>query len=113
EAPLGDAIDGLAGAVEPACRRARSEHLLRWPDDLHGAEAAADAAGLEEAAQILSRVYVEVLDWAVGVLEDRTAAKGRFAPLRRLRARSAVEVPSLVVEELARTAEASEHEAAA
>ena len=86
---------------------------------------AAPAGASDEAAEVLSRAYVEVLEWAVGLLDDRAAARRtkaerpRLAPLRRLRARSAVEVPSLVAKDLTRGREPapqaapSEDEAAA
>ena len=64
--------------------------------------------GTDEGAEILSAAYVEVLEWAIALLDDRAAARRtkaerpRLRPLRRLRARSEVEVPPLVAEDLTR-----------
>src|SRR5204863_7737185 len=93
-----------SSGVEPRCLdwlTGLVEGQLAARIDALAATAAAGATG-----EALSRVYVEVLEWAVGLLDDRTAPRRtkherpRLAPLRRLRARSAVEVPSLVAEDL-------------
>src|ERR1051325_10303202 len=68
--------------VEPSC--------LNWLTSLVEARlatrvdelaAAAPSPGQEEAAEVLSRVYVEVLEWAIDVLDDR-AATGRGSSAR-------------------------------
>jgi hypothetical protein len=105
--------------VEPRC--------LEWLTRLVEAQlaqrvdAVAGAAALDEdeAAEALSHAYVEVLEWAVGLLDDRAGARRgkperpRLAPLRRLRARSEAAVPPLVAEGLGRVRRAGEDEAAA
>ena len=110
EARLSDRVDGFEFLVERACVSGRCDHLLVWPGDLPGAETAAVLEGQDEAARVLSRLYLNLLDWATGVLSDRTGKarasdRPRLPPLRRERPPSEIEVPGLVARELARTRE--------
>lgn len=105
EARLGDAIDALERGVERVCVSATAEHLRSWPHDREGAETIAVLDGREEAAQVLSRVYVDVLEWAIAVIGDRQRRDGRsvtrgLRPLRSDGQLSKVELPELVIEEL-------------
>jgi len=87
---------------------ARAEHLQSWPNDLGGAETAASLAGHGNAAQALSRLYADALDWACELLAERPRKRRLFQ--RALRQRSAglnrqVELPPLVREDLRRSGE--------
>jgi hypothetical protein len=110
QARLSDRVDGFEFLVERACVSGRCDHLRVWPGDLPGAETAAALEGREEAAHLLSRFYLDLLDWATGVLNDRmgktrASDRPRLPPLRQERPPSETEVPGLVAEELARTRE--------
>ena len=110
EARLSDRIDGFEFLIERACVSGRCDHHRIWPGDLPGAETAAVLEGREEAARVLSRLYLELLDWATGVLNDRmgkarASDRPRLPPLRRERPPSQLEVPGLVAQELARMRE--------
>jgi hypothetical protein len=82
-AALAERADGLEFALDPEQPSARAEHLREWPQDLPGAQTAAALAADEEAGRRAGLAYVDVLDWAVGVLEDRLAQAP--PPKRRLR----------------------------
>jgi len=80
--------------------------------------------GLDDAAEILSRAYVEVLEWAIDLLDDRAQAartateRPRLRPLRRLRPRRDAAIPEIVADDLLRVQDRSgrappEREAAA
>ncbi len=99
EARLAERVDGLTTAVE------RHD-------------------GLDDAAEILSRAYVEVLEWAIDLLDDRAQAartateRPRLRPLRRLRPRRDAAIPEIVADDLLRVQDRSgrappEREAAA
>jgi hypothetical protein len=110
EARLSDRVDGFEFLIEQACLSGRRDHLRMWPGDLPGAETAAVLEGREEAAQVLSRFYLDLLDWATGVLSDRVGKarasdRQRLPPPRRERPPSEIEVPGLVAEELTRIRE--------
>jgi hypothetical protein len=100
-----------ASGVEPGCLDWLTSLVeMRLAECVDGLAAAVPVGAPEEAAEILSRAYLEVVEWAVGVLDDRAAMRSarvgrpRLAPLRRLRPRSDVEVPPLVAEDLQRSA---------
>lgn len=108
-----------ASGVEPGCLDWLTSLVeRRLAECVDGLAAAVPAAAPEEASEILSRAYLEVVEWATGVLDDRTAARGtaggrpRLAPLRRLRGRADVEVPPLVAADLRRAGASSVDEAA-
>jgi hypothetical protein len=105
EAHLSERVDGLVFALEPECRAARESHLRRWPHDLAGAETAVCMAGEEAARQQISRLYVEVLEWACGLLEDRiarepTSLRSRLRSLRSGGPPAETQLPEPVAEGL-------------
>jgi len=105
ELRLADQVDRLEALVQRAGASAKAEHLQRWANDLSGAQAAAVCAGQDEAEQALSRVYVDVLDWACDLLGKRLYRQRVFRGLRELRpARppAEAELPALVAETLGR-----------
>jgi hypothetical protein len=108
-----------ATGVEPRCLEwltSLVEARLAERVDAFSRAAALDA---DEAVEALSHAYVEVLEWAVGLLDDRAGARRarserpRLAPLRRLRARSEAALPPVVAEHLSRAPHLGEDEAAA
>ncbi len=105
EASLSERVDGLEFVLERARVLAWAEHLRAWPHDLAGAETAATLAADEEAAQQVSRLYLDVLEWASGLLSDRlsqapSSLRPRLRPLRRERPPADLEVPALVADGL-------------
>ena len=102
---LSERAEGLEFVLDREQAAARAEHLREWPQDLAGAETAAALAADEESARRASLVYLEVLEWAIGLLDARITQEQR--PRRsRLRllghrpAESEVELPPLVEESL-------------
>jgi hypothetical protein len=107
EARLGFQVDGLEAAIDRACGAARREHMRLWPHDFEGGETAAVFGGAEEAASFLARVYIGVLEWTIGLLDERMGARRRgsswsWRSLRQRREPVDAEVPLLVAEELTR-----------
>jgi hypothetical protein len=105
EASLSERVDGLEFVLERARASAWAEHLRAWPRDLAGAETAATLAADEEAAQQVSRLYLDVLEWASGLLSDRltqapSSLRPRLPSLRRERPPADPEVPALVADTL-------------
>ena len=105
EASLSERVDGLEFVLERARASAWAEHLRAWPNDLAGAETAATLAADEEAAQQVSRLYLDVLEWASGLLSDRltqapSSLRPRLPSLRRERPPADPEVPALVADSL-------------
>jgi hypothetical protein len=106
ELRLAEHVDGLEALVQRAGASAKAEHLQRWANDLSGAETAALCAGQDEAEQALSRLYVDVLDWACDLLSNRFQKQRVSRGLRDRRpARppAKVEPPVLVAEALRRS----------
>jgi hypothetical protein len=103
EATLAERVDGLEFVLDGARAAARTEHLNAWPHDAVGAETAATLAAHEEAERRLGLVYLDVLEWAIellnGRLDDRSPGTEGLS-LRRDRAPSEPEVPSLVADSL-------------
>jgi hypothetical protein len=102
---LSERAEGLEFVLDREQAAARAEHLREWPQDVAGAETAAALAADEESARRASLVYLEVLEWAIGLLDARITQEQR--PRRsRLRllghrpAESEVELPPLVEESL-------------
>lgn len=103
EAGLSERVDGLEFVLERARVSAFAEHLRAWPHDLAGAETAATLAADEEAAQQVSRLYLDVLEWALELLSDRltqapSSQRSRLPSLRRERPPADPEVPALVAD---------------
>jgi hypothetical protein len=107
EARLAQAIDGLHATVESVWFAATEDHLRSWPHDREGAETIALLDGYEEAMRVLSRQYVDVLEWSVTVIGEPQGLKGR-PDSRWLRfgasnaQLSKVKLPALVVQGLRR-----------
>ena len=105
---LSERAEGLEFALDREQVSARTEHLREWPQDLSGAETAAALAAAEESARRASLVYLDVLEWAIGLL-DRRLAQERRPRRSRLRvlghrpAEAEVELPPLVEESLVGT----------
>jgi hypothetical protein len=105
ELRLAEDVDRLQTLVQRAGASAKAEHLQRWASDLSGAQTAAVCAGQDEAEEALSRLYVDVLDWACDLLGKRCQKQRVSRGLRQLRpARppAKVELPALVAEGLRR-----------
>jgi len=96
-AVLAERVEGVEFVLEGARATARAEHLDRWPHDVAGAETAATLAAHEEADRRLSLLYLQVLEWAVSLLNERLDE----TTLRRERTPSDPEVPSVVADSLA------------
>ena len=77
EARLAQTIEGLHPLVESVWIAATEDHLRSWPHDREGAEMIALLDGYEEAMRVLSRQYVEVLEWSVTVLGERQGLNGQ------------------------------------
>ncbi|HEY7603459.1 MAG TPA: hypothetical protein VH760_04280 [Gaiellaceae bacterium] len=105
EAVLSDRAEGLEFTLDREQLSARKEHLREWPHDVPGAETAAALAADEEAAARAGLAYVDVLDWAIGLLEARLAQAppARRPRLRLLRPRAEPEprLPPLVEQSVA------------
>jgi hypothetical protein len=103
DANLAERVDGLEFVLDGARASARAAHLDQWPHDDSGAETAATLAAHEEADRRLGFVYLDVLEWAIGLLSGRLGdtAPGSGQPsLRREREPSDPEVPLLVADSL-------------
>jgi hypothetical protein len=105
EARLSMRVGELEFLLERASRSGRAEHLREWPHDLDGAETVAELVADEEGARHVSRLYVDVLEWACDLLDERLERAAR--PLRSLRAwlrreplPEVPELPALVVDSL-------------
>jgi hypothetical protein len=74
---LSERAEGLEFVLDREQATARAEHLREWPQDLAGAETAAALAADEESARRASLVYLDVLEWAIGLLDARIAQEQR------------------------------------
>jgi hypothetical protein len=102
EATLSERVDGLEFRFERERHAAWAEHLGEWPHDLSGAETAATLAASEECEREVARLYVDVLEWASALLDDRLAQpSSRRASFRRSPP-TALGVPALVTDSLSR-----------
>jgi hypothetical protein len=102
QARLSERVEGLEFVLERVRRSGSAEHLRQWPHDLAGAETAAEVAADEEGARHVSRLYVEVLEWACDLLDTRLERRPRprrllLARLRRQPLPEVPELPTLVV----------------
>jgi hypothetical protein len=102
---LSERAEGLEFVLDRQQHSARAQHLCEWPQDLAGAETAAALAADEESARRAGLVYLDVLEWAIGLLDRRLAEepRPRRSRLRRLGHRPAeteLELPPLVEESL-------------
>jgi len=106
EATLSERVDGLEFVLERERHVAWAEHLREWPHDLSGAETAATLATGEEGERQVARLYIDVLEWASALLNDRLA---QASNRRRSRVASSptpppteLGVPNLVTDSLER-----------
>jgi hypothetical protein len=97
---LSQRIDGLEFVLERTCLSARAEYLRERPHDVGGAETAATLAADEEGMRHLGRLYVDVLEWATGLLEDRLGQSPTSRRQRRDRPPADTEIPALVADSL-------------
>src|SRR4029079_18519521 len=106
EATLSERVDGLEFMLEPERRAARAEHLRDWPHDLSGAETAATLAASEECERQVARIYIDVLEWASALLDDRLAQSSSRRPSRVASSPTPppaeLGVPALVTDSLSR-----------
>ncbi len=79
EAKLAQAIDGLHPTVESVWIAATEDHLRSWPHDREGAETIASLDGYEEAMRVLSRQYLDLLEWSITVIRERQGLDGQSA----------------------------------
>ena len=106
EATLSERVDGLEFMFERERQAAWAEHLREWPHDLSGAETAAALAASEECELEVARIYIDVLEWASALLDDRLAQppsgrQSRVASFRRPPP-TEIGVPALVTDSLSR-----------
>ena len=105
---LSERAEGLEFVLDREQVSAQAEHLREWPQDLAGAETAAALAAAEESARRASLVYLDVLEWAIGLLKQRraqapTPLRSRLPSFRRSPPSPEPEVPALVVDSLTRS----------
>jgi hypothetical protein len=105
EARLAEQVEGLEFTIERMRAAAESEHRRAWPNDVTGAEVAATLTADEEALREVSRIYLQVLQWASDLLSDRlsrspTSFRPRLPSLRRERPPADLEVPEPVADAL-------------
>jgi hypothetical protein len=104
EANFSRQVEGVEFVLERVRDDARAEHLRSWPNDRDGAETAATLAADEEAERQVSSLYLDVLEWATGLLHDRLSPRESLRPqlpaLRRERPPADLEVPLLVADGL-------------
>ena len=102
---LSERAEGLEFALDREQVEARAEHLHEWPQDVSGAETAAALAAHEESARRASLAYLDVLEWAIGLLDRRLAQeprprRSRLRVLGHRPAETEVELPPLIEESL-------------
>jgi hypothetical protein len=105
EVQLGERFDQLPVLVREAALRAELDHLSAWPHDREGAALVGELAAQDAAVEHLSIGYMDVLDWAVGVLRARQASAQNRARRRRRYVDDPpvmCEVPQRILEGLAR-----------
>ena len=106
EAALSERVDGLEFMLERERHAAWAEHLREWPHDLSGAETAATLAASEEGERQVARLYIDVLEWASALLDDRLAqpSSRRQSRVASFRTPPPTElgVPALVTDSLSR-----------
>ena len=73
EATLSERVDGLEFMLERERQAAWAEHLREWPRNHSGAETAATLAASEEGERQVARIYIDVLEWASALLDERLA----------------------------------------
>jgi len=77
-------VESLEFVIERARAAGRTEHLQKWQHDFAGAETAAVLEGQEEAAQALGRLYMETLEWLIGLVHERLQSPRRASTRARL-----------------------------
>jgi hypothetical protein len=112
EARLGERFDQLPPLARAAARRAEADLVRSRPHDREGAELSAELAAQDAAVEHLSAAYMDVLDWAVGILRARQATAARRVPRWRRRFQAHAddspipcEVPQRILDGLAQRSE--------
>lgn len=104
EAQLAPRFDDLPRIAREAATRAEAEHLCARPHDHEGADLLAELAAHDAAVEHLSIAYMDLLDWGVGVLQERQGNSCRHRWFRRYRTQSdepaRCEVPQRVLDGL-------------
>jgi hypothetical protein len=99
-------LDDVPRVARNAAVQAEAEHLSMRPHDHEGADLLAELAAHDAAVEHLSIAYMDLLDWGVGVLQERRehAQSQRKRRLRSLRKHAGepahCEVPQRVLEGL-------------
>ena len=94
DAQLARRLDDLSRVARDAALQAETEHLRLRPHDHDGAGLLAELAAHDAAVEHVSIAYMDLLDWGVGVLQER---REHAQPQRRLwprRARKSCDRPA-------------------
>jgi hypothetical protein len=103
EAFLSERVDRLEFMLERERQAAWAEHLREWPHDLSGAETAATLAANDKCEREVARLYIDVLEWASALLDDRLAQpRSRRQSFVRRPPPTVLGVPALVMDSLSR-----------
>lgn len=106
DAQLAQRLDDLPQVARDAALQAEAEHLRLRPHDDDGADLLAELAAHDAAVEHLSIAYMDLLDWGVGVLQERRGnaqpQRQRWLrrPLRRSDRPAQCEVPQRVLDGL-------------
>lgn len=73
DARLGERFDRLPRVAREAALQAEEQYLHARPHDHDGADLAAELGANDAAVEHLSTAYMDVLDWSVGLLQERRA----------------------------------------
>jgi len=71
DARLAERFDNVPRVAHDAAVQAEAEHLRKRPHDREGADLLAELAAHDALIEHLSTAYMDVLDWAVGLLQER------------------------------------------
>lgn len=68
---LAERFDDIPRLAQKAATQAALEHLRMRPHDHAGADLVSEAAAHDAAVEHFSTFYMDVLDWSVGILQER------------------------------------------
>jgi hypothetical protein len=88
EVQLGEWFDQLPSVLRQRAVAVEADYLRERPYDLAGADLCAAVAAREAAIEHLSTVYLDTLDWTVGLLRARQESNERVRGWRRRRKRA-------------------------
>lgn len=104
DARLAERFDDVPRVARAAALQAESEHLRLRPHDHEGADLLAELAAHDAAVEHLSIAYMDLLDWGVGLLQERGARRRRGRRPSRSRKQAAepaqCEVPQRILDGL-------------